>query len=297
MKKLILFIFAVILAVVLSVYDTSPIYSIFNKEPEQFVNDELLHVYYLDVSQADSIFVKLPDGENMLIDAGNKEDGDKIKNKLRSLGVKKINYLVATHPHSDHIGGMEAVVRAFDIENIYMTNAPSNTETFEKLLLAIKQKGKTINIAKAGVDILSKDTLSIKFVAPNSDSYEDLNNYSAIIKLTYKNTSFLFTGDAEKLSEGEISENIKCDVLKVGHHGSNSSTSAAFLKKVKPEYAVISCGFSNSYGHPHKEVISRLKAANIKIYRTDLDGTVEAISDGSKIIFNTERGNLNEADN
>ncbi len=253
------------------------------------INDGNLHVFYLDVNQADSALIILPNGDSMLIDAGNAEDGAKIIKKIKSLGLDTVDYLIATHPHADHIGGMEKVVRAFDIGKIYMTNAQTNTKTFENLLLAIKEKGKNITRAKAGVEIFSEENISAHFVAPNADFYDDLNNYSAVMKLTYGQNSFLFTGDAEKLSEDQIRHNIKCDVLKVGHHGSSSSTTSNFLKKTEPQYAVISCGSDNSYGHPHDQVMERLEREKIKIYRTDRNGTIEAVSDGKNITFYTER--------
>lgn len=253
------------------------------------VADGKLHVFYLDVAQADSALIILPDGKSMLIDAGNKEDGDKIVKTIQNLGLDTVDYLIATHPHADHIGGMEQVVRAFDIGEIYMTNAQTNTKTFENLLLAIKEKDEKIIRAKAGVEIFSDENICAYFVAPNADSYDDLNNYSAVMKLTYGENSFLFTGDAEKISEDQIRSNIKCDVLKVGHHGSSSSTTKNFLKKTEPTYAVVSCGKDNSYGHPDNEVIKRLEVQKINIYRTDTNGTVEAVSDGKTITFNTER--------
>lgn len=291
MRKLFCFILTLIMAIALvgCEIDIKQLEALMQSEIGKTVYDGKLHVYYLDVDQADSIFIQLPNEENMLIDAGTKDSGEVIVSALESLGVSTINYLVATHPHADHIGGMQEVVENFGIESIYMPQAATDTKTFENLLLAIKEKGNTITTAKAGVEILSNENLSAVFVAPNSDKYDDLNNYSAVIKLTFGETSFVFTGDAEKLAEDEIRANIKCDVLKVGHHGSNTSTSKNFLKKTEPTYAVISCGVDNSYGHPHKEVMERLENAGIEIYRTDVSGTIEAVSDGNEITFKTEK--------
>ncbi len=291
MKRLIciLLILAIAFTLVGCEQDLSLLTTLFTEEYRQITYDGNLHIYYLDVGQADSTFILLPNGENMLIDAGTKDNGEDIVNVLDSLGVDSIDYLIGTHPHTDHIGGMQQVIENFDIEKIYMPKASSNTATYKNLLNAIKKNGHTITTAKAGVEILSDDSLSATIVAPNSSAYDDLNNYSAVIKLTYGLTSFLFAGDAEKLSEDEIRTNIKCDVLKVGHHGSSTSTSKNFLKKTEPEYAIISCGADNDYGHPHKEVIQRLNNACISTYRTDLNGTIEAISDGYTISFNSER--------
>ncbi|MDD4716166.1 MAG: MBL fold metallo-hydrolase [Oscillospiraceae bacterium] len=243
----------------------------------------MLKVCFLDVGEADSIFIVLPNGETMLIDAAEKGDGDNISRYIKAQGITKIHYLVATHPHADHIGGMEKIVDAFEIGAVYFPNAAANTKTFETLLLAMKRKGLTIKTAKAGVNILSQQGLNISILAPNQDHYEDLNNYSAVVKLTYGKTRFLFMGDAEALSENEIITDVKADVLKVGHHGSSSSTSGNFLNRVSPQYAVISVGKGNAYGHPSQQVVDRLTAAGAKIYRTDRDGTVVFTSDGTKV--------------
>lgn len=291
MKRLICIVLTLIMAFTIAgcEQDLSLLNAIFTEEYQQIAYDGKLHIYYLDVDQADSTFILLPNGENMLIDAGTKESGEDIVNVLDSLGVNTIDYLVGTHPHADHIGGMQQVVESFDIGEIYMPKASSNIKSYKNLLQTIKEKRYTITTAKAGVKILSEGNLTATIVAPNSSEYDDLNNYSAVIKLTFGMTSFVFTGDAEKLSEDEIRTNIKCDVLKVGHHGSNTSTSKNFLKKTEPTYAVISCGAGNDYGHPHKEVLKRLENARVTVYRTDLNGTVEAISDGYNITFNSER--------
>ncbi len=291
MKRLICILLTLVMAftIVGCEQELSQLNALFTEEYQQVAYDGKLHVYYLDVGQADSTFILLPNGENMLIDAGTKENGKDIVNVLDSLGVNNIDYLIGTHPHTDHIGGMQQVIENFDIGEIYMPKVSSNTKTYNNLTQAIKERRYTITTAKAGVDILSEDSLTATIVAPNSKEYDDLNNYSAVIKLTYGMTSFVFAGDAEKLSEDEIRTNIKCDVLKVGHHGSNTSTSKNFLKKTSPTYAVISCGENNDYGHPHKEVIQRLYKSGVSVYRTDLNGTVEAISDGYTITFNSER--------
>jgi competence protein ComEC len=240
-------------------------------------------VSFLDVGQADSIFVELPNQETLLIDAGNPDDGNPIVKYIKDKGYTKIDYLVGTHPHSDHVGGMSKVVNSLDISHIYMPKASNNTQTFEEILSVIQDKGLKVTTAKAGVNILDYDNLKIKIIAPKGDSYDDLNNYSAVIKLTYGSTSFLFMGDAEAISEDEITADVKADVLKVGHHGSNSSTGQDFLNKVSPKYAVISVGFNNEYGHPAQITLDNLTAAKAKIYRTDKDGTIVFSSDGTNI--------------
>ena len=250
---------------------------------------EDLKVHFLDVGQGDSIFIELPTNETILIDASIKDASNKIINSLRDENVSKIDYVFATHPHSDHIGGMTAVIKAFDIGQIYMPKAVTTTKTYENLLLTIKDKNLKIKAAKAGNTIIDTDDLKLVVLAPNQDSYESLNNYSIVLKLTYKEKSFLFMGDAETLSEKEITGDVQADVLKVGHHGSRTSTSQAFLNKVNPSYAVISVGLNNDYKHPHQEVIDHLEKKNIKIYRTDQNGDIIFTTDGYNIDVKVEK--------
>ena len=242
-----------------------------------------LVVHFLDVGQADSIFIELPNDETMLIDAGNSGDGSYVVNYIKALGYSKITYLIATHPHEDHIGGMAFVINNTSVGSVYMPKAVTTTQTYLNLLEAIQNKGLGVQTAKAGVSIVSADGLSVNVLAPNSSAYEDLNNYSAVLKITYGYNSFLFMGDAEELSEGEITSDVSADVIKVGHHGSASSTGQAFLNKVHPKYAVISVGADNVYGHPAQSTLSNLAAIGATVYRTDKDGTVVFTSDGTNI--------------
>ncbi len=243
-----------------------------------------LLVHYIDVGQGDSILIQV-NNKNMLIDAGNKDDGEKIVSYLKNQKVKKLDYVVATHPHEDHIGGMSEVIKNFVIDDFYAPKKITTTKTFENMIKALN--GKKIKTAFKGVELDLGEDVQCQMIAPNNKNYKEINNYSAVIKLTYKNTKFLFMGDAEKLSEEEIINNnidISSDVLKLGHHGSSSSSSSKFLDKVSPKIAVISCGKNNDYGHPHKETISNLNKRNITIYRTDLNGTIVLSSDGKNII-------------
>lgn len=251
-------------------------------------------VYFLDVGQGDSELIRLKTGENILIDAGTPETAQELADYLTDLGVSKIDCLIATHPHADHIGGMEQIVDRFSIGKVYMPRIPDSqiptTATYEKLLTAIDRKGLKITAAKAGTVIFDTGEEKLEILAPNSEKYGGLNSYSVVTMLTSGEKRFLFTGDAESDSEKEMVEkgyDLRCDVLKCGHHGSSTSTSAAFLKAAGPGAAVISCGLNNDYGHPHKEVVDRLKKAGVTVYRTDRQKTVLAQCDGKTIRFST----------
>lgn len=245
-----------------------------------------LDIHFLDVGQGDSILIELPNNQTMLIDAGDTSQSDKIITYIHQQGYDRIDYLVATHPHSDHIGGMVDVINNFNISNIYISHAPHTSLTYENLITAIENSPANVFIPFAGDVILNSDDLLVEVVAPKDENYSNLNNASLVIKLTYDENVFLFTGDAEKEEEDSIWTNIKCDVLKVGHHGSDTSSTDNFLKKTDPTYAVISAGLGNSYGHPTDKVLQRLHDRGIKIFRTDLQGTIIATSNGSDILFN-----------
>ena len=246
-----------------------------------------LRVNFIDVGQGDSEFIELPNGETLLIDAGTNETGADVVNYIESLGYSSIDYVVGTHPHEDHIGGLDDVIRTFDVESVYMPKVTADTKTFEDVLDAVDEKGLTINTAKAGVTLVDGDRLSVKMLAPVLDEYDNTNDYSAVIKVVYGDTSFLFTGDAEEYAESLITGDVSADVLKVGHHGSSTSTGEAFLERVSPSYAVISCGLGNSYGHPHIETMEKLGSLGIPVLRTDEMGTVVAESDGTEINIKT----------
>ena len=245
--------------------------------------------HYINVGQGDSIFIELPDNECMLIDAGEADSGKKIVEYITQLGYNKIDYLIATHPHADHIGGMKYVVNTFDIGLIYMPKVTTNTSTYINLLKAIDSKGLKIKSAKAGINIIDKEDFKIDILAPNNDKYEDLNDYSVVIKLVYKNISYLYMGDAEKISENEIKSDVSANVIKVGHHGSDSSSSLSFLKKVNPSIAIIQVGENNVYGHPKKVVLDRYLKLGTKIYRNDLNGNIVVSTDGEKLSIATEK--------
>ncbi len=251
-------------------------------------NSGHLIVHFIDVGQGDCAFIQLPNKKCMLIDAGEADYADLITDKITSLGYDKIDYVVATHPHADHIGAMAEVIDNFSVGDVYMPRVSADTKTFENLLRTIADKGLKIKTVRSGVEIDTSDSgLKMKFLSPSADKYDDLNNYSAVMKLTYGTTSFLFTGDAEKLVENELLESsydaLDADVLKAGHHGSRYSSSKAFLEAVSPDYVVIECSNDNSYGHPHKETLERLNNVGASILRTDKMGDITFESDGSSI--------------
>lgn len=243
-----------------------------------------LSVIFLDVGQGDSTYIKTAAGDDILIDGGKNEAGSVVVDDLRQLGVDDLEIMIATHPDSDHIGGLDTVLQRMKVETVYAPKVSHTTDTFKDFLLAVKKEGLTIKEAKAGITLPLKG-VNAKFVGPVKDYGEDLNDWSAVLRLAYGSNSFLFTGDAEKKSEKDMIASktyLKADVLKVGHHGSVSSTSPAFLKAVSPKYAVISVG-KNSYGHPAATILNRLAGAKVTTFRTDTNGTVTVVSDGKKI--------------
>ena len=253
--------------------------------------DGNLIVDFIDVGQGDSILIRQGD-HAMLIDGGTSECKDDLLNFLKSENIQKFDYIVGTHPHEDHIGSLDDVVNAYDFDTILFPKVTTTTKTFENLVNAVKNKNKKFTTPVSGNEYTLGDA-KFKILAPSSDSYQSLNNYSIVIKLTYGENTFMFTGDAETLSETEMLnsfDDLTADVLKIGHHGSTTSTSKKFLNAVNPKYAVISVGKDNTYNHPTKTTMNKLEELKIPVYRTDEEGTIECVSNGKDITFNVEPG-------
>lgn len=255
-------------------------------------------IWYLDVGQADSMLLQLPNGnewEYVLIDAGTGQTEEALVSWLQEQGVTDIAAVIATHPHEDHIGGMDAVLEAIPVESLYMPEVKESltptTRCYEQMLDAAEAQQVQAVKGQSGVTVYEEDGVKLELVGPEPQKeYDDLNEYSLVAKLTVGGKSFLFTGDSSEQAEAdmiEAGEDLKADVLKIGHHGSSTATTEAFLQAVNPQVAVISCGKDNSYGHPHEETMQRLQEKAMTIYRTDEDGTILATCDGTSIEWQT----------
>ena len=250
-------------------------------------------VHFIDVGQGDCSLV-VCDGQTLLIDAGENGHETDVINYIRSLGIEKLDYIIATHPHSDHIGGMAEVIEEFGMNNIIMPRLTEKltptTKTYTKMLNAIQSSGAKVISAQVG-STYTLGGASFEILGPVTDDAEDLNSMSVVVKMTHGENTFMFTGDAETDEEKEIIEtgaNLDADVLKMGHHGSNTSSHKDFLAEVTPEICVILCGKDNDYGHPHKEPLERVKNYTNDIYRTDICGSIVVSSDGEKLDINYE---------
>lgn len=250
--------------------------------------DSTLQVHFMDVGQGDSIL--LIQGEHsMLIDAGDNSCGTKVQSYLQANNITTLDYCVGTHPDADHIGGLDVIIYKFDCKDIWMPPCSKDTKTYEDVISAIQSKNYKITNPSAGGTYTLGDA-EITVLAPVKDYGEDANNNSIAFKVVYGENSFLFTGDCEEEAEADILASgldVSAQVMKAGHHGSDTSNSRELLEAAAPEYFVISCGEGNDYGHPRAEVLNNLRSMGIKVFRTDEQGSIVAVSDGADITFNT----------
>lgn len=247
------------------------------------LGEDTLNVHFLDIGQGDCIVITQGD-HAMMIDAGDNDKGTAVQAYLNYLGIETLEYFILTHPDADHIGGADVILYKFDCDTILMPDKETDTRTYDDVIQAMKSKRYSASCPAVG-DTYSFGDASFTVLGPVKE-YADNNNNSIVIRMTHGDNTFLFTGDAEAEAEADILKeglDVQADVLKAGHHGSSTSTSDEFLETVSPEYAVISCGEGNKYGHPHAETMNKFRQNGITVYRTDEQGTIIASSDGNTI--------------
>ncbi|MFA6940473.1 MAG: MBL fold metallo-hydrolase [Clostridiaceae bacterium] len=244
-----------------------------------------LKISCINVGEGDSILIQY-NNKNFLIDGGPLDESDNLLKYINLSGIKNFSCIFITHPHEDHIGGIPKILLKYKVDNIFSSGSASNSPAYIKLTNLIKQKGIKAAVLTKGDKIIIDKYFFFQILSSENSNKDNLNNNSLVIKLTYCNNTFLFMGDAEKEIEDNLLESkvsLKSDVIKIAHHGSSTSTSDEFLDAVSPKIALISCGLNNSFNHPSKIVVNRLKNRNILFFRTDIDGTIELHSDGNKI--------------
>lgn len=258
------------------------------KAPDTSKPEGTLEVHYIDVGQGDATLIKCG-SHAMLIDGGNNNKGTTVQLYLKKQGVESLDYVIGTHPDADHIGGLDVIVYKYNCDTVIMPDYEKDTKTYQELVDVIHDKNMKITYPVVGEQYALGEA-KFTIIAPNSNSYGgNANDYSVAILLEYGKNRFLFTGDAEEASETEMLSNgieLSADVYKVAHHGSRSASTQEFLNAVRPKYAVISCGEENSYGHPHAEVLNRLRSMGVEVFRTDEQGSIIASSDGENITWN-----------
>lgn len=266
-------------------------YVLFNRQGEVAPPAEggSFQVHFIDVGQADAALV-ICDGHYMLIDGGNAEDSDLVYSYLERHGAKNLDYMVASHAHEDHIGGLSGALNYAKVETALCPVTEYSSKVFQDMVKYLGQQGKTLTVPAPG-DKFELGSARVEILGPVQE-YDDTNDTSIVLRIDYGETSFLFTGDMETGAEKDLLEsgaNVRATVLKAGHHGSDTSTGYQFLREVSPQYTVISVGEGNKYGHPSDEVLSRFRDAGTEVYRTDMQGHVIAESDGKTVTFRTEK--------
>ena len=255
-----------------------------NVNPSDIPENSNFEVHFIDVGQADSALIEC-DGKTMMIDGGNVADSNVVAAYLKKEDVTELNYVVCSHAHEDHVGGLSGALSVTKADNIYAPKTEANTKAYKNFKKKAEEQNVEIKHPNVG-DEIQLGSSTVEFLGPVDENGKDLNSTSIVLKITYGNTSFLFTGDAESDEEEEIlnsGADLKSTVLKVGHHGSRTSTSYPFLREVMPQYAVISVEKGNSYGHPNEETLSKLSDAGVEVYRTDESGDIVMTSDGNSI--------------
>ncbi len=263
------------------------------KRPKVEVDQDEIAVHFIDVGQADCAVIITPD-KTLLIDSGEAVTASEVISYLRDFGVERLDYVIGSHPHSDHMGGMARILSAFEVGEFIMPDIPDElipaASFYTDMLNVIEKKGIVASYSENGRVIELCEGTSLEILGPVGSDYDDLNNYSVVAKLTSGNISFLFTGDMEKHAEEDLVgswTDLHADVLKVGHHGSSSSSTTLFLSRVDPEYAVISVGIDNDYGHPSAAATQRIKAFGCKILTTMIYGDIVFVTDGNTLTYTT----------
>ncbi len=288
-KKFLTFILAIIFVIGYYIIEEPKEESYSNKNTNTVTTD--LQIHYIDVGQADSILIT-NNNHSMLIDAGNNEDGEKLVDYLTNLGVTNLDYVVGTHPHEDHIGGLDDIINNLSVKEVYLPEAMTTTKTFEDVLDAIANKSLSITIPTIG-ETFKLGEAEFEVIYTGTEE-KGLNEASIILKMIFGKHTYLFTGDTtEEIEKTILTENINIDVLKVAHHGSKYSSSEEFLNIATPEYAIISVGEGNSYNHPEQETIARLEKHTNKIYITKDLGTIILKSNGNIIEITTKKTDTN----
>ena len=251
--------------------------------------DSRFEVHFLDVGQADAALI-LSDNETMLIDGGNPGDSSLIAAYLKKNNITHLDYVICSHAHNDHVGGLPGALSVADVSNVYAPKTENDIKAYRSFKAKTNAHGLAIKNPVPGESVIFGSS-KVTFLGPVNENSSDLNNTSIVLKISYGETSFLFTGDAEREEEQSIlaqNYDLSATVLKVGHHGGNTSTTYPFLREIMPEYAIISVG-KNGYGHPDENTLSRLRDAEVKVYRTDMHGDIIAISDGKTVVIKTKR--------